>query len=175
MKWKNIYPLLVLHLGVAPWSFMEMQYPWLNLVHYIRFVENYLGLFGVNQTLVGWLKINVTSCSLIFTNSEKSFQNEGVSRQKNRFLKKKVFYYLQDLLLNLFFSTHNLAMSDGSLRHSNQGFCKVQGCISSGEVQGCFSLFVGVRGVYLEKGGGGWYPIKFQKNFPKKKKNHNNK
>lgn len=102
---------------------MEMQYPWLNLVHYIRFVENYLGLFGVNQTLVGWLKINVTSCSLIFTNSEKSFQNEGVSRQKNRFFKKKVFYYLQDLLLNLFFSTHNLAMSDGSLGYSSQGFC----------------------------------------------------
>lgn len=165
MKWKNIYPLLVLHLGVAPWSFMEMQYPWLNLVHYIRFVENYLGLFGVNQTLVGWLKINVTSCSLIFTNSEKSFQNEGVSR-----LFKKVFYYLQDLLLNLFFSTHNLAMSDGSLRHSNQGFCKVQGCISSGEVQGCFSLFVGVRGVYLEKGGGGVISDKISKEFSKKKK-----
>lgn len=42
---------------------METQYPWLNLVHYIHFVENYLGLFGVNQTLVGWLKIFVTSCS----------------------------------------------------------------------------------------------------------------
>lgn len=94
MKWKNIYPLLVLHLGVAPWSFMEMQYPWLNLVHYIRFVENYLGLFGVNQTLVGWLKINVTSCSLIFTNSEKSFQNERVSRQKNRFKKKRSFFII---------------------------------------------------------------------------------
>lgn len=101
---------------------MEMQYPWLNLVHYIRFVENYLGLFGVNQTLVGWLKINVTSCSLIFTNSEKSFQNEGVSRQKID-KKKSFFYYLQDLLLNLFFSTHNLAMSDGSLGYSSQGFC----------------------------------------------------
>lgn len=118
---------------------MEMQYPWLNLVHYIRFVENYLGLFGVNQTLVGWLKINVTSCSLIFTNSEKSFQNEGVSRQKNRFLKKSFLLFAR-FITELVFSTHNLAMSDGSLRHSNQGFCKVQGCISSGEVQGCFSL-----------------------------------
>lgn len=96
---------------------MEMQYPWLNLVHYIRFVENYLGLFGVNQTLVGWLKINVTSCSLIFTNSEKSFQNEGVSRQKNRFF-KKVFYYLQDLLLNLFFLLITLPcqMGHGDIR-----------------------------------------------------------
>lgn len=144
MKWKNIYPLLVLHLGVAPWSFMEMQYPWLNLVHYIRFVENYLGLFGVNQTLVGWLKINVTSCSLIFTNSEKSFQNEGVSRQKNRFKKKKSFLLFARFITELVFSTHNPAMSDGSLGHSSQGFCKVQGCISSGEVQGFRRGGVGV-------------------------------
>lgn len=91
---------------------MEMQYPWLNLVHYIRFVENYLGLFGVNQTLVGWLKINVTSCSLIFTNSEKSFQNEGVSRQKNRFLKKSFLLFAR-FITELVFSTHNPAMSDG--------------------------------------------------------------
>lgn len=59
-------------------------------------------------------------------------------------------------------------MSDGSLGHSSQGFCKVQGCISSGEVQGFRRGGVG-GGVYLEKGGGVIYPIKFQKNFPKKK------
>lgn len=51
-------------------------------------------------------------------------------------------------------------MSDGSLGHSSQGFCKVQGCISSGEVQGFRRG--GVGGVYLERGGG-IYPIKFQK------------
>lgn len=44
-------------------------------------------------------------------------------------------------------------MSDGSHGHSSQGFCKVQGCISSGEVQGFRRG--GVGGVYLEKGGGG--------------------
>lgn len=146
MKWKNIYPLLVLHLGVAPWSFMEMQYPWLNLVHYIRFVENYLGLFGVNQTLVGWLKINVTSCSLIFTNSEKSFQNEGVSRQKNRFLKKKVFYYLQDLLLNLFFLLITLPCQMGHWDIRVKVSAKFRVAFRRGK----FRVFVGVGwGVYI--------------------------
>lgn len=145
---------------------MEMQYPWLNLVHYIRFVENYLGLFGVNQTLVGWLKINVTSCSLIFTNSEKSFQNEGVSRQKNRFLKKSFLLFAR-FITELVFSTHNPAMSDGSLGHSSQGFCKVQGCISSGEVQGFRRG--GVGGVYLERGGG-VISNKISKEFSKKNK-----
>lgn len=74
---------------------------------------------------------------------------------------------MQDLLLNLFFSTHNPAMSDGSLGHSSQGFCKVQGCISSGEVQGFRRG--GVGGVYLEKGGG-VISNKISKEFSKKKK-----
>lgn len=129
MKWKNIYPLFVLHLDVAPWSFMEMQYPWLNLVHYIHFVENYLGLFGVNQTLVGWLKINVTSCELIFTNYEKSFQNEVIfsSRQNGKFIFKKLFIVLCKInrteLVFLLITLRLLELiTNGSLGHSNQRF-----------------------------------------------------
>lgn len=61
-------------------------------------------------------------------------------------------------------------MSDGSLGHSSQGFCKVQGCISSGEVQGFRRGGVwGGGGVYLEKGGGD-LSNKFSKEFSKKKK-----
>lgn len=59
-------------------------------------------------------------------------------------------------------------MSDGSLGHSRQGFCKVQGCISSGEVQGFRRG--GVGGVYLEKGGGVIFN-KISKEFSQKKKN----
>lgn len=58
-------------------------------------------------------------------------------------------------------------MSDGSLGHSSQGFCKVQGCISSGEVQGFRRGGVGC--VYLEKGGGGVIFNKISKEFSKKK------
>lgn len=130
---------------------MEMQYPWLNLVHYIRFVENYLGLFGVNQTLVGWLKINVTSCSLIFTNSEKSFQNEGVSRQKIDFF-KKVFQYLQDLLLNLFFLLITLPCQMGHWDIRVKVSAKFRVAFRRGK----FRVFVGVGwGCIFRKGGGG--------------------
>lgn len=58
-------------------------------------------------------------------------------------------------------------MSDGSLGHSSQGFCKVQGCISSGEVQG---FRRGGVGCIFRKGGGGVIFNKISKEFSKKKK-----